>query len=264
MQQPDSQILHFLNNCYIKDEEVQPFMFAWEALMSRFNISPIHHKPFLEIVSDTFELIDRDTLYIYELNSAIDAIDFLIEYSERFDKLAKEKSIPNLDNLAKVRVELNQREIEFKYPSAAQVIVKSLYHYLRNNDNFLHSEFFTAEALPSTDFLKTVRQRLGDKLKYGNQYYVIRLSKDLQTYIEEHLKAPLSRKVNLFIFEILYLFNLLRYAGKVKKRNCEEFSLNDKTGTDKYASYIGLTGNEKSQLVTAIVANANAADKARQ
>lgn len=254
--------IEFAQTIYIKQEEVPLFKVAWENLMTKFKIPELQQAPLFEIMQTFYLTFEHHALYIYELNCAIEAIDFFMEYTERFDKLKEGKTELEIDKYAKVQFEIAAYDIMFKYPSISQIAFKALYNHFRDNDNFLRHYFYKFEQPPSTIELREIKSQLGNQQDDGMQYYVVQHIETLKAHIHDHLAKELSKKVNYFIFELLYLFNIIQYAGKVGGVNSNIFKLSEASNSAKFNPYTTMEATAKSRFITDIVANAVKREKA--
>jgi hypothetical protein len=245
----------FANHVYIKPNEVESFKLAWENLMASFVIPTEHQAGLFEVMLTFFSTLDHHNLYIYEINCSIYALNFLISYSERFEATLKDKKPIEVDSYAKVKFELAALPIELNYPDISQITFKALYQHFRSYDNFLRQSLQPYKLSPSAEILKELKKALGEQRDYNMQFDVIQLIEQLKAYINEHLSSQLSRKVNYFIFELLYLFNIIRYAGKVGGEQSTKFALSEAFTTSKFAPLI-MEAKSKSKYITTIVANA--------
>ena len=249
----DSELAH---SVYIKPVEVESFKVAWENLMGIFQIPQPHQTGIFEVMQNFFSTLDHHALYIYEINCSIDALDFLIKYSERFKEAVKDKKPIEIDTYAKVKFELAALPIELVYPDISQITFKALYQHFRSYDNFLRQSLHPYKLPPSAEILNNLRSELGEQREYSMQFDVIQLIEQLKEYINEHLSSQLSRRVNYFIFELLYLFNIIRYAGKVGGEQSTKFALSEAFTTSKFTPLI-MEPKSKSKYITTIVANAS-------
>jgi len=241
---------------YIKSNEVESFKMAWENLMINFSIPTEHQTRLFEVLLGFFTTLDHQSLYIYEINNSIDALDFLIKYTQRFEEAFNDKRPIEIDTYAKVKFELAALPIELNYPDISQITFKALYQHFRSYDNFLRQSLQPYKLSPSAEILKDLKRALGEQRDYNMQFDVIRLIEQLKAYINEHLSSQLSRKVNYFIFELLYLFNIIRYAGKVGGEHSTKFALSEAFTTSKFTPLI-MEAKSKSKYITTIVANAS-------
>jgi hypothetical protein len=246
----------FPHSVYIKPSEVELFKLAWENLMESFHIPLDHQTGVFEIMQNFFITLDHHSLYIYEINCSVDALDFLINYSERFEATLKDKKPIEIDSYAKVKFELAALPIELVYPDISQITFKALYQHFRIYDNFLRQSLQPYKSAPSIQVLKGIRSELGSERDDSEQSYVIQQIEHLKGYVNEHLSIELSRKVNYFVFELLYLFNIIRYAGKVGGEQSTKFALADNFTTSKFTPLI-MEAKSKSKYITTIVANAS-------
>jgi hypothetical protein len=247
--------LTFAENIYIKPEEAQLFWVAWENLMLDFKIPEQYQVSLFEVMENFFLRLDHHSIYTYEINCAIGAIDFFINYTKKFNASVSDKGPIEIDEFAKVRFEIAGIETEFVYPNSSKTTVNALYNYLRQYDNFLRSYLHRFDTLPLIDDLHLIKEQLGEKRDDSMQFYVIEQIEDLKSFISAHISKALSKRTNHFIFELLYLFNIIKYAGKVKKKDCKVLELSESDSTTKFNPLIKDT-KYKTQIITAIVSHA--------
>lgn len=258
MQTSNLTVTQFAKSIHIKNEEVEYFMIAWEDLMNKFNIPDEHQPALFHIMKNFFITLDADFETIYDLNNSLEAINFFISYREAADKIeAKyESSSPRFDELIKLQVLASNAVLPFNYPGITIAAVNLLYHFLKGNDVHLRYHFEPYDQLPPAEILIGIKDLLNHSYSYKYQLWLIDTVKQLKGYINANLAQPLVRKVNLFIFELLYLFDILQYAGKIDHEDSIRFKLNDNNIQAKFTSSVRIEDAVKTEVVTDIVVHA--------
>src|ERR1700742_30321 len=91
---------------HIKTEEVIYFRIAWENLMSSFQIPKANQASLFQLMLDHFLTLDHEVIYIDELNNSISALDFLLTYTESFERYKHGKSQAEIDEYGKVKFQV--------------------------------------------------------------------------------------------------------------------------------------------------------------
>jgi len=261
----NSEHSQFASSIHLKEDEIDLFMIAWDTLMRKFSITDSHQLHIFAILRNFFSTVDTDFLTIYELNNSLEAIKFFIIYKEAMDKIEMrhKSSSANIDSLVKLQFLVASTPLTLNYPNIGKAYFNLLYKLLRTSDLNLLYHLEPYPELPSLKTLYKIKAILDNEYDYKYQLWLIDTIEQLKEYINGNLSKPLSRTTNLFTFELLYLFNILQYGGKVNKSDCAKFKLKNESVKSKFLPLVSLTDSQKSNTVKAIIINAAKVNKYR-
>jgi hypothetical protein len=262
----NAETLQFANSIRIKPDEVECFVSAWDEVMNKFKIPDNHQPQLFFILKSFYTTIDTDFETIYDLNNALEAINFFIRYREAADKIEVKYGSSNskFDELMKLQIVAANQPISLDYPGITKATINLLYNFLKGNDIHLIYHLGPHPEIPSLDILNGIKGHLNHNYDYKYQPWLIYTLEQVKEYINTHLTQVLIRKVNLFIFEVFYLFNLLQYAGKVNNIDSSRFELSDTYPKLKFKPTVKLSDTEKSNFIKTVIINAIKAEKYQQ
>lgn len=251
--------------CYvdINEAETHYFIDAWEQLMSKFKIPSAHHNYILYITQSFYSKLEVDNQNIYDLTNAANAIDFFIGYMNEAE-IAKSKGKHNTIEEAidkKVQLQIKSPHsglpITLNYYGATRFAIDHLYKAIKANDVILLGLLKKHKAIPSLDVLTTFKESLQFKIDNPHHFYLLEIISLLQRYFNRYLATELSRKQHLFLFELLYLFDFLKYSGKVNNHYGSDFSLKSNLPDKKFTSTKRVKDIDKVAFVKALIKNSN-------
>lgn len=246
----------------ITQDEAIHFVGAWETLMLKFNIPSQHHNYILYITQCFYSKLETDNELFNDIQNATSAIDFLISYLKETDiAFIKGKHKTSKEAIDyKITLQLKNIHsglpITLNYPGATRLLVDDFYKAIRTSDMILREFLHNHKSIPALEYLIEIKETLQFNLDNPHHYYLIETIQSLQRYFNRYLSKELSRKQHLFIFELLHLFNFLKYAGKVDNTPGENFSLDDKKVLErKFNTTIVINDSRKIAIVKAIIKN---------
>lgn len=262
----DKETITFAKSIHIKPDEVESFVSAWDELMLKFKIPAEHQPPLFYILKSFYTTLKTDFETIYDLNNTLQAIDFFISYQEAADKVEAKYANSNskFDELIKLQIVAANQPISLDYPGITKATINLLYTFLKGNDIHLIYHLGPHSEIPSVDILNDIKERLNHNYDYKYQLWLIYTLEQVKEYINAHLAQALVRKVNLFIFEVLYLFDLLQYAGKVNNEGSSRFKLSDNKAKMKFDPTVRVSDTEKSSFIKAVIVNATKVEQYKQ
>jgi hypothetical protein len=251
--------------CLVDIDEVdsQPFINAWEYLMSRFKIPSKHHSYILFITQTFYSKLNLENDYLYDITNAVNVLDFFIGYLNEASIAQVKGKFTDLNSAIDNKLQLQIKSphsglpITLNYPTAARFAVDHLYKSLKEHDPILREALSKYKTLPAIEILKELKNSLQINLDHPYQYYLIETIKILQRYLNTYLSKELSRKQHLFLFELLYLFNFLHHAGKVNNTYGSDFNLNSKSPNRKFSPTVRTSDSDKSAFIKSLIKNSN-------
>ncbi|WAC39248.1 hypothetical protein [Pedobacter sp. SL55] len=209
-----------------KDDEDKAFENRYLALMEKYNIPTKNYGDILYICQKPL----YDFEHIKDLQSidaqTENALDFLIGYQELVIEVAAKRAAGK-EYYAKDKEDAIIIQVKDKhtneatpliYDGAGRFIVKMIYNAFKTSFRNISLSYLLADYddIPPLEKLKELKSSEWESDKRIQKEMVHETAHILTQYFEEYIpKAVLSRKKNLFIYELFYLFNILQYAGKV-------------------------------------------------
>ncbi|MES2447301.1 MAG: hypothetical protein V4546_08975 [Bacteroidota bacterium] len=254
----------------IKEEERKEFEQRYLLLMDKFGIINESY-----IYTDIFYITQKIIHELELLNSLIsldsqtlNALDFLIEYQELVLEVDAKRTSGDSryqsDKEDAIIIQVKDRHsnggIPLIYDGAGRLIMKMVYKAFKTtfHNTSLSHILEEHDEIPSLATLKRLRMpRISRDVTLSKE--MLSATADILTsYFKSYLpKGSLSRKKNLFIYELFYLFNTLKYAGKVKDIDCSKLK---RTNLNIVYS-LPLEANKHSSLITELIKNSNRRDK---
>lgn len=258
-----SYITHLNCKVDIQDNESIFFVREWETLMERFSIPSKHHSYILFLTQTFYSKLEQDNLYFYDVQNAANAIDFFIGYLKEaeFAKIrgkfdSTEEAIDNKIHL-QVKSPYSGLPVAIDYPGVTRLSINHLYKSIKAHDIILREPLHKFPLIPPIEVLNEIKTTLEIELNNPYLYYLLQTISLLQRYLNAYLSKELSRKQHLFIFELLYLFNFLQYAGKVNNNHGSDFILNSNTPANKFFSSKRVKDLDKTAFIKTLIKNSN-------
>ncbi len=254
----------------ISEQEKEAFEQRYLQLLTKFNIPTtdyaltdilyicqkvIHELQLIETLRD----LDPQTL---------NALDFLIGYQELVQEVNKNKSL-NKHNyksndedaiIIQVKDKHSNGAIPLHYDGSGRLIVKMIYKAFKTTfyNTTLSHVLENYDEIPPLEVLRELKTPNATKDSTLTKEMLSATAEILSEYFDKYLpKGILSRKKNLFIFELFYLFNTLHYAGKVMKTESE--TLLRAHLNPEYS--LPLKSDKRSIFITELIKNSNRRDK---
>lgn len=145
------------------------------------------------------------------------ALDFLIGYQE----LVEEVNIKGYREdpiIIQVKDKGSNGAVPLLYDGSGRFIVKMIYKAFKTSFHDVNLSYLLEDypEIPPLDILQKLKSHKWGKNEKLTKEMLSKTADILTDYFERHLpEGALSRKKNLFIYELFYLFNTLQYAGKV-------------------------------------------------
>lgn len=210
----------------INQGEQDDFESRYLLLMEKYSIPEDAVGDILYINQKVFyDLISIDTLR--QLNQQTqNALDFLIGYQQLVAeiKLKGEQNKPgygtnDIDPLIiQVKDKFSNGAVPLFYEGSGRFIVKMIYQAIKTSFNNTALSYILEDypEIPPLEQLIYLRQEDIGSRKLIAREMVAKTASILSDYFEEYIPKPVhSKKKNLIIYELFYLFDTLKYAGKV-------------------------------------------------
>ncbi|MDF3078029.1 MAG: hypothetical protein K0S09_1918 [Sphingobacteriaceae bacterium] len=249
-----SQVIPVELQLEITDEQFDPFRTAFCDLATSFNIPEEHHKYLLFICQNFYNKVQDIDAISFELQEAYDTILFFKGYAEMVDKEQKKlkgKGVPSKPAFTlQVQKQGHSKGIEMSL-TLSTIALKSIYtqQRIRLSRSNYSGVLRSYKVIPPLDVLTSLTSDLESEINYPGEIFVSETVDDLKDYISTYLPHALVNQKNEFIFDLLYLFDILRFTGKV-----DNFLGTDLIRKDfRIANYRTLPANfNKARYITAL------------
>ncbi|WP_175470551.1 hypothetical protein [Pedobacter hartonius] len=156
----------------------------------------------------------------------LNALDFLIGYQKLVDdiniKKAQNKTGYTTNEEDPITIQVKDRHsngaVPLLYEGSGRFIVKMIYQALKTSFNNTALSYILDDypEIPPLEQLIYLRGEDMDSRKLIAREMVAKTASILSAYFEKYIPKPVySKKKNSIIYELFYLFDTLKYAGKV-------------------------------------------------
>jgi hypothetical protein len=223
----------------LQESEINPFQDRFAQLMNKYKIDQDFWADLIYINQVIIRELENDQLF-FELDpETSSAIDFLIGYHELVqeeEKLAKNKKADLEDETKKDPFVIQFKSkslnggVNLDYHGSAQLIMKHIFKAFKTTfaNPTLSLLLEDYKEIPPIEVLKEINLPPTVKRDKLAKSLLISSAEILSDYFEKYIPEKVhSRKTNLIIFELFYLFDTLQYGGSlstidtstIRKRN---------------------------------------------
>lgn len=195
-----------IGNINVPEHELEPFIEAYATLMKNYKIPEIHHGSIiyiLQLVNSKAELL-LNSLEDFD-NEAVEILGFFIKYLTNNPPETNSRFNPTI---------LRPYEGKsIKSPFTPQFIANSIANSLkRQTANFFISNLFKEfEGIPPIEELKEAKKELEFFTYAPITVPILEMVEHLDDYIINNLSEEVSRKKQVFIYDLLYIMDYLTY-----------------------------------------------------
>ncbi len=206
----------------LQESDIDPFQDRFAKLMDYYKIDQDFWADLIYINQVIIRELENEQFY-FELDpETSNAIEFLIGYQEVVKQEFKSgKKSSNTDPFViQFKRKSQNGGVNLNYHGSAQLIVKQIYKAFKTSfaNPTLSLLLEDYKEIPTIEVLKELN--LPPAIKRDNlaKRLLQNSAEILSDYFEKHIpKEVHSRKKNLIIFELFYLFDTFQYAGSVLK-----------------------------------------------
>ncbi|WP_184544104.1 hypothetical protein [Mucilaginibacter sp. FT3.2] len=259
----------------VNRNELNHFHDAYEALMSDFKIPSSHRNKLLDTLQSFHN--EYDSLeWVFDFTNAKSALLFFHGYLNACQleevtyetKNGKPHSSFRPAN-ANVLIQINSRNLEsphapLDYYGATEIMVKHMYTMMRKSDPVLLSLLNDYQDIPDSEILEFMINSLELKIDTGVSNIVKETIGELLKYVNLHLDKTTSRKKHLFIFELLYIGDIIQHIKQANNIKGKDYALNIKQVNGKFISTRNITETDKSGFINAVLKNEGRAIRNRE
>lgn len=205
-----------------KSVVLDPFESRFKLLMNKYGIAEEYWIDLIYINQVILKELENEQFF-FELDpETSNAIDFLIGYQELVKQEENSKKTSNNTDPFVIHVKRKSHNtgVSLNYHGSAQLIMRQIFKAFKTSfaNPTLSLLLEDYKEIPSIDVLKDFN--LPPEIKRNNlaKKLLQNSAEILSDYFEKYIpKKVHSRKKNLIIFELFYLFDTIRYAGSVLK-----------------------------------------------
>ncbi|OYZ30394.1 MAG: hypothetical protein B7X86_13910 [Sphingobacteriales bacterium 17-39-43] len=204
----------------LQESEVDPFQDRFAQLMNKYNIADEFWIDLIYINQVIIRELDNDQFY-FELDpETSNAIDFLIGYQEivKEELKSSKKSTTKDPFVIQFKRKSQNGGVNLDYHGSAQLILKLIFKAFKTSfaNPTLSLLLEDYKEIPPIEVLKEFQLPPQAKREKFAKYLLQQSAEILSDYFEKYIpKKVHSRKKNLIIFELFYLFDTFQYGGSI-------------------------------------------------
>lgn len=204
----------------LQESEIEPFQDRFAQLMDKYKINQNYWADLIYINQVITRELENDQFF-FELDpETSNAIDFLIGYQEivKEELKSSKKSTTKDPFVIQFKRKSQNGGINLNYHGSAQLIMKHIFKAFKTSFanptlSLLLEEY---KEIPPIEVLKEFQLPPQAKREKFTKYLLQQSAETLSNYFEKYIpKKVHSRKKNLIIFELFYLFDTFRYGGSI-------------------------------------------------